>query len=124
MSEKIDLFVSGFNDGVLQTMEMLIDYMEHGNIITLEKMQRTLRDSIRIDFDRKYTSYQDYLKSEEWTKKSEAAKERAEWRCQLCNKRGSSLHTHHKTYDRIGREKDSDLIVLCAKCHAKFHGKG
>ena len=64
--------------------------------------------------------YKDYLKTEHWKAISKQAKENADNRCQLCNS-GGELHTHHRTYDRVGKEKISDLICLCANCHKKFH---
>ena len=33
------------------------------------------------------------------------------------------LHVHHLTYDRVGQEADSDLLVLCFQCHQKAHGR-
>lgn len=67
--------------------------------------------------------YQEYIKSPEWKTTSKKAKEKAGYRCQLCNRKGNdtTLHTHHNTYDRLFLEDDSDLIVLCATCHSKFH---
>ncbi len=78
----------------------------------------------QIEFDRLGNmSYQEYLQSPEWKEKSQTAKHRTGYRCQLCNRKGNdkTLHTHHKTYERKFHELDSDLIVLCKKCHAKFH---
>lgn len=68
-------------------------------------------------------TYHEYINSDEWKEKSRQAKERAGHRCQLCNRKGNdtTLHTHHNTYDRLLLELDSDLIVLCSECHAKFH---
>ena len=28
---------------------------------------------------------------------------------------------HHRTYDRIGKEEETDLQVLCDECHAERH---
>jgi hypothetical protein len=68
-------------------------------------------------------TYQEYINSPEWKEKSKEAKERAGYRCQLCNRKGNdtTLHVHHNTYDRLLLEDNNDLIVLCSKCHAKFH---
>ena len=68
-------------------------------------------------------TYNEYIQSDEWKEKSRQAKERAGYRCQLCNHKGNdtTLHTHHNTYDMLLLEDDTDLIVLCKKCHAKFH---
>ena len=65
--------------------------------------------------------YQDYLKSPEWQGKRQLFYARAGHRCQLCNAEGE-LHAHHRTYERVGNEHPDDVTVLCADCHAKFHG--
>lgn len=65
-------------------------------------------------------AYQNYIDSEEWRARSARAKERADHRCQLCYSPGP-LHTHHRTYERLGNERDSDLTVLCETCHELFH---
>lgn len=69
--------------------------------------------------------YKEYIKSPEWKQKAEVAKEKAGWKCQVCNKDGNrtTLHAHHRTYNNLGDEKDGDIIVLCAKCHGLFHDK-
>jgi 5-methylcytosine-specific restriction endonuclease McrA len=37
---------------------------------------------------------------------------------------GATLHTHHLTYCRRGRERLSDLITLCQNCHEQYHDRG
>lgn len=29
---------------------------------------------------------------------------------------------HHRTYERLGRERPADLTVLCESCHQRYHG--
>lgn len=41
-------------------------------------------------------------------------------KCERCQEE-AHLHVHHKTYERIGRELDSDLELLCRKCHRIAH---
>lgn len=65
--------------------------------------------------------YQEYLQSDEWKSTRDAARERAGYRCQVCNTDGPILDTHHRTYERIGDELPGDLIVLCRDCHDAFH---
>jgi len=65
--------------------------------------------------------YHEYLQSKQWKVRSNQARKRAGYRCQLCNSK-KSLEVHHRTYERIGFESQDDLIVLCNKCHEKFHG--
>ena len=83
--------------------------------ITVESQQRSKLPDV---------NYRGYIQSAEWKRVATAAKERARWCCQLCNEPGNktTLHAHHRTYDRLGFEAPEDITVLCAGCHAKFHG--
>lgn len=67
-------------------------------------------------------SYDEYLLTEHWRITREAALERAGWRCSLCNSPWN-LQVHHRNYDRLGEELPTDLLVLCAGCHRRHHGK-
>lgn len=67
-------------------------------------------------------NYYEYIKSPAWRKKADAAKERAGQRCQVCN-RGSNevqLDAHHRTYERLGHERNEDITVLCHDCHGLY----
>jgi HNH endonuclease len=46
--------------------------------------------------------------------------EAAGFTCQLCDSK-DKLQVHHRRYDNIGHESLSDLIVLCDRCHSRFH---
>jgi hypothetical protein len=65
-------------------------------------------------------SYEQYLRTDHWLKVRDAAIERANRRCALCNS-DVNLHVHHRTYERLGRELPGDLTMLCSACHEKFH---
>lgn len=70
--------------------------------------------------------YYEYINSPEWKKKSEEAKSRAGYRCQVCN-RGQeeiTLNTHHRSYKNLGNESAEDLTVLCRECHELFESNG
>jgi hypothetical protein len=64
--------------------------------------------------------YRAYLRTAAWRQKREAALERADRRCQICNS-AQRLDAHHRTYERIYNEQPNDLTVLCRKCHDLFH---
>lgn len=66
-------------------------------------------------------SYNAYLQSEEWRRRRAQAIAHAGGRCQLCNE-AKYLNVHHRTYERVGKERPEDLTVLCRKCHEHFHG--
>jgi 5-methylcytosine-specific restriction endonuclease McrA len=44
-------------------------------------------------------------------------------RCAHCGKCGYDLQLHHKTYERLGQELDSDVEFLCPICHGKADSK-
>lgn len=68
-------------------------------------------------------NYYEYIQSYLWKVIAERTKQVRGYRCQLCNISGyvTTLNVHHNTYERLGHEKDSDLLVLCADCHEIFH---
>lgn len=64
-------------------------------------------------------TYKSYLQSAAWKKKSRESKKTGI--CARCGQK-AVLDSHHKTYARLGFEKDADLIGLCRRCHALEHG--
>jgi len=65
-------------------------------------------------------NYQEYLKSEAWQDKREAMLSHWNNQCALCSS-PNNLHVHHRTYKRLGHENETDLIVLCDRCHERHH---
>jgi phage terminase large subunit GpA-like protein len=63
--------------------------------------------------------YKNYLNTDHW-KKVRTRMYKGNPRCKLC-KRKIFLNIHHRTYDRFGHEKNSDLIILCKFCHTAIH---
>lgn len=65
--------------------------------------------------------YRTYIRSHAWKRKAQAARERARFKCQLCGGKDQRLEVHHNTYERLGREAESDLVCLCERCHKLHH---
>lgn len=65
--------------------------------------------------------YQEYLQSDHWREFRLVAIENADYHCALCNAHDCELHVHHNNYERLWSERLSDVVVLCARCHEKFH---
>lgn len=65
--------------------------------------------------------YAEYLTTPHWKRLAYEAKERAHWQCALCSS-SDRLEAHHRTYVRLGKELVTDLVVLCWRCHSRFHG--
>jgi nucleoside 2-deoxyribosyltransferase len=74
----------------------------------------------------RYMAYRDYLATAHWKAMRAKILQKAGYRCQVCNAHQEhiTLTVHHRTYERIGAEREEDLIALCEKCHSIFHGNG
>lgn len=68
-------------------------------------------------------NYASYLSSHAWKIRAREMREKANFKCQLCACTDKPLNVHHNNYERLGRERDDDLIVLCEPCHQKFHSQ-
>jgi ssDNA-binding Zn-finger/Zn-ribbon topoisomerase 1 len=99
---------------------------EKRQVVRQERTKQSI-EAIRKNLSKKsHINYYQYINSPEWRQKSEEAKKRARYRCQVCNKSSweAVLNTHHRTYERLGFEMEEDLVVLCGDCHSTFHKNG
>lgn len=68
--------------------------------------------------------YNQVIASPRWKKLRARLIEKADRTCCRCKWKKESwdktrtLDVHHKTYERLGYEWDSDLEVVCSRCHA------
>lgn len=66
-------------------------------------------------------SYEAYIRSDAWRRSpARLAELRASGgRCRLCSRGApeTTVEVHHNTYERLGRERASDLCTLCRVCH-------
>ena len=70
----------------------------------------------------KYNSYESYLKSPRWRLLREQVAFIWSNRCALCYQEFSKeYHVHHRCYDRLGKEDQTDVLPLCPECHKLFH---
>jgi restriction endonuclease Mrr len=65
--------------------------------------------------------YRAYLRTPEWRVTRAAALQRAGHSCSLDVTHTDALEVHHRTYERLGHELASDLVVLCHACHVVHH---
>lgn len=86
--------------------------------------KQALCDNCRLKNGRVWSpsQYQEYLKSDHWQMKRERKLQQSGRKCQICGQNGR-LHVHHNTYERLGQELDSDLLVVCEKHHKMIHNK-
>lgn len=64
--------------------------------------------------------YSEYLRTAEWNRRRQVALKIADHKCMICSS-AEVLQVHHRTYERLGCEKQTDLLVLCHDCHDLFH---
>jgi Mrr N-terminal domain len=67
--------------------------------------------------------YRQYLRTPEWRRTRAAALKSAENCCSLDVTHTEGLEVHHRTYERLGAELASDLVVLCHACHRIHHAE-
>jgi restriction endonuclease Mrr len=65
--------------------------------------------------------YRLYLGTPEWRRTRAAALLRAGEACSLDVTHTDALEVHHRTYERLGAELVTDLVVLCHSCHMLHH---
>lgn len=80
-----------------------------------------------------YQTYDDYLRSEWWsdTRRKFLDSEYVTRLgnsplCSVCGRPGCwsvPLQVHHKTYQNLGNELMTDLLLVCIDCHYKIHRK-
>ena len=69
------------------------------------------------------SAYAAYLRSDTWQSTKRRKLAAVDWRCESCGAEWGliPLDVHHLTYERLGRERDEDLRVLCRACHGEEH---
>lgn len=65
--------------------------------------------------------YHSYITSSKWFQVRNKVFKLQGKQCKKCESK-KKLHVHHKTYERLGNESiETDLVVLCKKCHDTYH---
>ena len=67
--------------------------------------------------------YSDYLQSPEWAALRAKIYDIAKGSCERCGISHGKMCTHHKTYEHVGAELPSELILVCEPCHVDLHYK-
>jgi len=93
--------------------------MSNATFKTRQRVRIESRDAALKELG--FTDYKHYLRSSAWA--GVKARHRQEYgeRCGLCDVDEGLLPLHHMTYERVGRELLSDLVLLCGSCHQTVH---
>lgn len=65
-------------------------------------------------------TYKEYLESDHWKETRQKRLSMPFCFCEVCGW-GTHLNVHHNTYKNIGKEKMSDLTILCHNHHREVH---
>ena len=65
-------------------------------------------------------NYQQYLDSSWWKLRKRIFLNEQGKKCSFCSSK-NELDVHHLNYQNLGDERDSDLLVLCRRCHKDIH---
>lgn len=68
------------------------------------------------------TAYAQYINGPDWQTKRLERLQHDNHRCSRCQST-ETLQVHHVTYERLGRERLTDLLTLCDPCHRSEHGR-
>jgi 5-methylcytosine-specific restriction endonuclease McrA len=66
------------------------------------------------------SEYNAYMQSSQWSRRRSRYFETHRKVCKACGVI-RSIELHHKTYARLGNERDQDLVPLCHRCHLSLH---
>lgn len=117
INEKTDKFIKAFlEDGINPELKIndKIDFVFHNTY-----------DNKAIANKINSMKYSEFILTQYWKTVSFYMKKKNYFSCELCSAK-ENLRTHHKSYEHHGYEHikyKEMLIVLCDKCHAKFHDK-
>lgn len=72
---------------------------------------------------RKPKSHAAFRRTAHWRKICRLAFDRDGGKCAVCKGRSGDtrLEVHHVTYDRLGEELLTDVLLMCQRCHATEH---
>lgn len=90
---------------------------------SLRIVRATMRNALAEGRAARRIKYADYLDSPGWKLTRKEALVRAGFKCQSCGVSDIGLEVHHLTYERLGEELETDLMVLCDRCHERAHGR-
>jgi hypothetical protein len=102
-------------DGSVSTVPPMSDYEVKQSL--LPKSQRKHRNDVSFGHD---VDYKSYLASKKWFDRRDKYFKTHAKRCRACASK-AKIHLHHMTYERLGSERDTDLIALCEVCHTNVH---
>ena len=83
--------------------------------------QRGRTNTKRIRLAEMGLTYRQYLQTEHWQTLRKAHIAAIGDQCQVENCSGRGVILHHRDYDQLGFERQTDVALVCSECHDKIH---
>jgi 5-methylcytosine-specific restriction endonuclease McrA len=97
------------------------DHLKNRHFEKRSAAYATLRDNADAEVRAKWlASYNAYLQTPEWKRKSVLVLKRDKHRCQGCLN-APATQAHHLTYEHVGEEFLFELVAVCDACHKRLH---
>ena len=78
------------------------------------------REGVRVLSGSYRENYAEYIGSRQWARRKVLYFSRHQKRCAACGTE-LAIELHHRTYERMKRELDADLVPLCVEHHVLVH---
>ena len=94
----------------------------HKDTLGKKKQRSTKKTDAEIKQikDKRHT-YNSYINSAQWYAFRKGILDKRGRKCERCGQTEGEIHAHHLTYERFTNELESDILLLCKKCHKKEH---
>lgn len=112
-----DMFADDLNTK-WEPLKYPVSYLKSNSEIFTKKEWLCLSFELFLNDSNFY--YKNYLKSKIWRDFRATILNERGFNCEICKSK-KNLHIHHLTYERLGSELSSDVMVLCSVCHKKAH---
>lgn len=105
-----------FTQSAVENARVSLEALNQG-FINLTEAMKDIGELVEV---RTTKTHEKYLKSHYWRKRKKAYWDIHPHQCFLCS-REKVVHLHHRTYDRLWKETDEDLVRLCGMHHQELH---
>ncbi len=77
------------------------------------------------DTNEEAIDYEHYLRTDHWRALRIRIYDKRKAKCEFCEMvlPKNEFQVHHKTYERVGHEREKDLVLCCQLCHQKEHDR-
>ncbi len=112
-------------DGIITTPIKVVSHSERRRTGSIKKYLPEVKEVKKVNKSskkpfKKRLDYKSYIHSKRWKGRRTAYLIKMGRKCAVCSDK-KNLHIHHLSYENLGKEKDSDLVILCELHHDKFH---